>query len=642
VRVIRSRAPDGSTQLQRLGDIRRDRMAAGTLSSAPVTRPHTSDRVRRRVVARNDVLVLGGLSVLLLAWFMWPFVVHDARFPLGPDAPVYLWWARLAAEEGLSVVGHRPAVPALTLVLQGALGRTVVEATAALEIALGVALGLAATALMRSRTSRPGWALAGLLTGTFAVHLAAGYLANLAAAATFIAAAAALATATRRGARLAAGLLAACGLAHPPFFVVSVVILALTAALAWVADRDESLMVGRAIVGAVAVAGAGFLSLLVGPSSPEVDTSRDAFLRRAGLGAELRAAYLDRFLHRWTRYVQWASVPLAVVGLRDSAGFVGRFLRAWALVLVAGVAAGLAAGWFPADRLVTFGFVVPLLAALGLVHLVRRFGRRRAGALAVAGALTVAMLAGAFIAWNRQRPFLSEAEVAAATVANTLVRGMHAGVPLVFLVNEPDDTVSFLATRAGNVIRAALPPDRVRDVLIVVPSGDGRDSTERDTLEELTRRDVRAAELRSGRESELFVLTPFDALDRPHDATVIGPDRVPLLSGEADEPLEPMSPGATLLSAVVTLAFLSIAGYGWARVALADPVAAAGVAPAFGSAALILVAIALERAGLAIDVFAGAWLVSAVAGASGYLVWGVFERRGGAAPTPQVDQEPRE
>ncbi|MGH2589201.1 MAG: hypothetical protein ACRDGW_00215, partial [Actinomycetota bacterium] len=167
-------------------------------------------------------------------------MAHGERFPLGPDAPVYLWWARLAGEEGLSAVGHRPGVPALSLILQGVLGRSVVEVTAALEVALGVSVGLAASALVRSRTSRTGWLLAGLLAGTFAVHLAAGYLANLLTAAAFLTAAAALATGTRRGAWVAAGLLAAGGMAHPLFFLLGGAILLLAGALAWRDDRAEA------------------------------------------------------------------------------------------------------------------------------------------------------------------------------------------------------------------------------------------------------------------------------------------------------------------------------------------------------------------------------------------------------------------
>jgi hypothetical protein len=378
------------------------------------------------------------------------------------------------------------------------------------------------------------------------------------------------------------------------------------------------------------------LAQVGGIPAPDVDTSRDAILRRAGLSAELRGAFFDRFVHRWTRYVQWVSVPLAVAGLGRPKGFVSRFLGAWAAVTVAGVAVGLVSGGFPADRFVTFGFVVPILAALGIVRLVEWLGRRRVVALAVAGALTVAMLAGGFIAWDRQEPFISEIEVAAAKAANGIAAGLDSGVPLAFLVNEPDETVSFLAARAGNVIRAAVPPDRIRDVVVVVPPApDDADGAERRALERLSAADLREAERTSGRPAVVFVLTPFNEIDRPEDATVIDPAEGVLVPSPSD-PLEPSSSGAIALSSVLVLAFLAAVGYGWASVATADPVRAAAISPAAGGAALVLVAVGLDRLGLRIGDASGAWLVSAIAGGGGYLVRGILQRRSRTRPAPQV------
>lgn len=573
---------------------------------------------------RRDLLVIAGLSVALLAWFLWPFLAHGERFPLGPDAPVYLWWTRLAGEEGLSAVGHRAGVPALSLVLQGTIGRSVVEVTAALEVALGATVGVAVAGLLRGRTTRAGWILAGVLAGTFGVHLAAGYLANLANAAAFLAAAVALAEGTRRSPWVAAGALAAAGLAHPLFFFLGAAILFLAAALAWRADRSEALRVGGAVLGGGALVGAGLLALLAGPRPLEVDTSRDAFLRRAGLGGELRSAYLDRLVQRWARYVQWASLPLAALGLSPARGFVGRLLRAWVLALLAGVAVAVLTEWFPADRFVTFGFAIPILAALGLVRLLGRFGHRRVLGVAVASALTLAMLAGAFIAWNRQEPFLSEQEVRAATAANALLDEGNRG-PLVFFVNEPDDTVSFLATRAGNVIRAAMPPDRIRDVVIVVPPLETGASAERDALERLTAQDRQRAEDRSGPAAATFVLRPFDRVDEAGPGTVIEGASSEGATG-AIEPLLPASPNAIAIASVLVLAFTWLAGYGWARVSVADGTNAAAAAPAFGVGAVVLFAIALERVGVPIESAVGAWIVSAVAGGCGYVAWLVVER----------------
>ncbi|MGZ8599950.1 MAG: hypothetical protein ACXWX6_07020, partial [Actinomycetota bacterium] len=446
-----------------------------------------------------------------MVWFLLPYALGGFGSPLGPDAPVYLWWIRLAQVDGLSAVGHRPGVPALALAARGTLGLSEVQVVAALEGAFGVATGLVSAALLRAgRGRRAAWVLGGMLAGTFAVHLAAGYLANLAFATAFLAAAAMLAGGTRRGAVGAAAVLGGGGLAHPLFFLVGGAVLLLSAALAWRGDRAEAIRVGGAALGAGALLGAGLLALLPGPPPPEVDTSKDAFLRRAGLTGELRAAYLDRFLHRWTRYVQWASVPLGVAGLRPAEGFVGRFLRAWGLVTIVGIAVSLATGIAPADRFVTFGFVVPLLTALGLGWLWDALGARRVIAVATTGALTIAMLAGAWIAWDRQAPFMSELEVRRITQASAWIDLAEPSTALVFPVNDDDASVTFLATRAGNVIRAAVPPSRIRDVVVVVPAPEGATDEVRQALTRVTLDDAtRAATERGGRHLDVL-LAPFD------------------------------------------------------------------------------------------------------------------------------------
>lgn len=566
-----------------------------------------------------------------MGWFLWPFLAHDLRFPLGPDAPVYLWWTRLAGEEGLSAVGQRAAVPALALVTQGALGRSVVESIAALEVVLGVAAGLASGALLRGRAPRMAWALAGLLGGTFAVHLAAGYLANLLQAVAFLAAAAALAERTQRGAWVGAGLLAVGGLAHPVFFLLGAAILLAAAGSSWRSDRQQAGRVAGSTMSSAALAGVGLLALVSGPSPLGVDTSRDAFLRRAGLGSELRGIFVDRFVQRWTRYVQWASVPLAAAALRRPDGFVGRLLVTWVAATALGIGVGLLTGWMPADRFVTFGFAVPVLAALGLASIT---SWPRPVAIPTVALLTLAMLAGSFIAWDRQEPFLSEDEVRAATIAGMQIERLAPGTPLAFQVGGPDASAAFLPTRAGNVIRAAVPPDRIRDVVVVVPPLEqGDPGPERRALERIGAEDVAEAERRSGREAVVFDLTPFGATGEREGAIVISPDpSAPVESSNG--PLVPSSPGAIAISGVLVLALLWFAGYGWARAGIADPVTATALAPAAGAGALVLAGIALERLGVPIDGTIGAWVVSTIAGGGGYLVWSVLERLTIADPAP--------
>jgi hypothetical protein len=562
---------------------------------------------------------------------------------VGPDAPVYLWWSRLAGAEGLSAIAHRPGAPALSLVLEGTLGISVVQATAALEVVLGVAVGLSSAALVRRRAGAVGSALAGLLAGTFAVHLAAGYVANLITAAAFLAAGTLLDDPRRRAAALAAVVLAGGGLAHPQFFLLCVAILLVAAALAWRGDRREAFRIAGTAAGGAAALGIALLAVRPGAPPLEVDTSKDAFLRRVGLTSELRSAYLDRFVHRWTRYVEWVSVPLAAIGFTAPNGNAGRILRSWFVLTFAGVAFALVTGRLPADRFVTFGFAIPILAALGLVRLWRRLERRRALAVVVTAALTITMLAGSAIAWNRQDPFISEDEARALVLANEAVSRLEPGTPLAFLVNEPDDTVSFLATRAGNVIRAGVPPDRIRDVVVVVPPLETRTgSGERDALERVTARDLAAAEDRAGRSAAVIVLTPFDEVDRPSDALVFHPSDATKTVFPLVDPLEPASAAGIAWAAIATLALLWAAGYGWARIGLADTITAAAAAPAIGAAMLILVATALDALGVPLGKATGALAASALAGGGGYLIRFVLERRVGSGATPQVEEQPAE
>jgi len=582
---------------------------------------------------------VSGLAVVLLLWFLWPFVVNGARFPLGPDAPVYLWWTRLAGVDGLSAV-ERPGAPALTLVLQGTLGLSVVQATAAIEVVLGTGIGLASAALVRRSTNAWSSALTGVLAGTFAVHLSAGYVATLIMAAALLAATTLLDDPRLRAAALAALLLAGGGLAHPDFLWLSVAIVLVAAATAWRSERTEAYRMAGAAVGGGALLVLGLLAVRPGAPRLQVDTSKDAFLRRAGLGSALRSEYVDRFVHRWTRYVQWVSVPLAIAGFGAGRGNPGRILRAWFSLTVVGIVAALVTGWLPADRFITFGFAVPILAALGLLWLWKRLADRRVVASVVIGVLTFAMVGGSAIAWNRQEPFMSEEEVNAVSIANdAIATSVKPGTPLAFWVNEADEAISFSATRAGNVIRAGVPPDRIRDVVVVVPPLEGASQPQRLALEHLSASDLRAAETRSGRSAKVFVLRPFDATDSPKGAIVMHP---PAIDFRPVDPLEPASAWGVVWASLATLALLSVVGFGWARIGLEDSVRAAAISPAVGAAAIILVAVALDALGISLGSTGGGLAASVLAGGGGYLVGFVLKRRARTQPAPQVEQEPAE
>jgi len=630
---------------------------------------------------RADLAALAALCASLLGFFLWPFLLHGERFPLGPDGPVYLWWTRLAAQEGLSAVGTRPGAPALALALGGTLRLSAVTAVSALEVTLACAVGLAAAALAggggpgrEGPMDRATWLLAGLLAGTFAAHLAAGYLANLAFAAAFAGAAALLAAGGTAGAVVAAAALAGGGLAHPLFLVLGLAILGGAAVLALRdGDRADARRIGLAALAGGAAAGIGLLSMLPGPGPVAADTSKDALLRRAGLTAELRSAYRDRLVRRWARYVQWLSLPLAAVGAAaPAAPAVRRLLLSWLAATLAGAAFGLATGLVPPDRFLTFGYAVPILAAFGLVRvgplvagwrgwLGRTAGGspapRRLGAGVVVAALAAIMILGAALAWRRQEPFLSPAEVRAVARAGE-VAARFPDRPLAFIVDDDDQAATFLLARAANVARAALPPERIRDVVVFLGSPSdylARRPTlvgdpERDALARLSLADVERATRARGREPAAFVLAPFARAEVPEAArlgTEVGPGvfllepslpaGAPVATPPPAPPLRPSSPGAIALASAAALALLAAIGWPWARIGVRpeagrSPWLALAAAPAVGGALLTLAAVAAERLGVPLSGTAGPAAISAAVGLGGEALRRVVEGR--AVPEP--------
>jgi len=605
------------------------------------------------------VALVGGLAAVLFVVFLYPFVLTGYPVPVGPDVPVYLWWARVGAAEGLSAVGTRPGTPALIPTIAGVIGVGSVTSVAGLQYALGPAIGLAGAALIRGRDRTPqlAWVLGGLLTGIWAVHLGAGYLANLAFVACFLAAAAALARRTRRGAGAAALLLAGGGLAHPQFFVVGAGILLVAVVWSVWLDRDDGAFGSRtdagrtlaAVAGGGAVVGGALLTMLAGPDALGGDTSKDAFLRRVGALETLGRTYLDRFFRNPGRYAPWVSVPLAAVGawrgiggasdadavlrVGRRGGFVRRFLFSWVGLTVIAVPFALATRWFPPDRMLTFAFCVPLLAALGVAWICRRI-RRRGWAIAVGVALVVAFAWPALTSWANQRGFLGPQEVADATTVGRIAATLPPGTLLVYVVDEPATSGTFAASHALNVARGTVPPDRTLDVRVYVGDPgrllDGEPTIRDDRL--FTLASTTSLEgIPPDRPREVFVIADFARGERSFDdprlvrwsdglaTTVPGPRPLEEVSGEPGV----SSPVAMSLAAVATFVLLAAIGYGWARWAIDAVGAALAAAPACGVAVLTVVAVAAERIGAPLDATVTAFAISAVAGGLGYVLLAV-------------------
>ncbi len=583
-----------------------------------------------------DVGLVVLLAVVLLVLFIGPTLRHDHVFPVGPDMPVYLWWSRVAATGGIALVSERPGVVALIPTTGGALGLGSVPALAGLQYALGPAVGLAGAALVRGRGSipRPAWVAGGFLAGVWATHLGGGYVANLALAAPFVGAAAALTRRTRRSTIGAAVLLGGGGLMHPQFFVVGAAVLGLTAA--WAALRDRRISVhtgdaGRVLAALGAGAGmvaAGMLAATVGPARVIGDTSKDSFLRRVGEWQTLRETYLERFQESWRRYAPIMNTFLDAMGGLHGRGFARRFLLAWLAFTLVAVATGALTGWFPPDRILTFAFCVPLLASLGLAWLGQRLGHWWLAW--PVGIVLVALTAWPTIrAWEQERSFVSPSELRAATTAGRIAATTEPGTPFVFIADDPETPALFLASHARNVARAAFPPDRAGDVVVIVGRVEdvlaGEPTVTGDRLYDLASR-TSLADLPRGTPPVVFVAREFDtvegALDQPGlirwDADLASTAGTARPLPAAENELVPASPRGIAGATLRTFALLTLLGFGWARWTLGDAPGATAVAPAFGVATLGLAALVLERAGLGLGEAGVATAASALAGGCGY------------------------
>jgi hypothetical protein len=637
---------------------------------------------RRPPNKSSAVLLAGGL----LAFFTILYPSLGFGFPVGPDAPVYLWWVRVAGVDGLSAVGIRPGAPAALMALGeamglGAFGETrglgAPLAQAALGCALGCATGLAAATFVPG-LSRGRWLLVGALGGTFAAHVAGGYLANLSLVVLLLAAAAVLtrsaAPASVGRVSIAAGLLlGAGGLAHPLFLGLGVAILGLAAVLhrrsahrtEEAPPKSEAGRIAAATGIGIAVAGAGFLALTVGPGPLDVDTSKDAFLRRVGLGGSLRGDYVTRLGRLWARFVLPVSVPLAAWDLaRRREGFAGWILVCWGIVTVAGVAAALVTGLAPAARFLSFAYVLPIGGALAVGPLMSRITRRagRRPAVVAGVVLTASILAGATWTWWHQHPFIHDVEASALESVAMQVDAFPDGTPLVFLIDRDDPEVTFLATLAGNVIRAAMPPERVRDVHLFVGTPADyvarRPTVRGDPRYDAMSRHYLGDVVAAGGRPYAFVLEAFDPIGlRPArgfgiplgpDIVLIGP--TPARPGEVSDtvvgpppkPLRPFSPWAVPPAGAMVLVALSLVGLGWSRAALGRGTISLALAPAFGLAAVILSAVAIDRLGVRLDAPLPGLIALALPAACGYLASVRLQRDAEVDPVTEVDEEPDE
>ena len=617
--------------------------------------PRERGRLARLVGPAHLVVLVTTICGVLIS----TYAFHGYVFPVGADAPVYIWWSRLAALEGLGAVAGRPGAPGFTLVVSGVLGTGAATTVAALEVALAGAIASGIAALMLGRPATLiRWLLPAALGGAFSALLAIGYVATLAAAALFIPACGLLAGGGRYAVGVAAALLAAMGLTHPPFLAIGASILLLAAALSLRRDprirpilgTEHGRLATAVLAGSVGFAGA-MVSVGTGAAPILVDTSRDDVLQRLGLGSTLGREFRERLVARAPTLVPWLSVPLAILGARAEPDALGRLLRAWGAVSVAGVLGGLATGAVPPERFVTFGFVIPVTAGAALAALpgrLRARGREARAALGPALALaSAALISGPLLVWFRTPPQLFPLEVQRTTEAGRYAAALAPGTPLVFVAKNRQPVGAFFATEAANAIRAALPPDRIRDVYVVTPSGPPlADSPEN---AQLVTSSLAAATRDPG--AVWFDLAPFNRTGfggplpggRPPAAEVgtgVAIDgALPAGAGTepAVDPLAPLTTGGLVFAVAGTLVVCTVPGSGWAR-ATGRGMRAFALSPASGAGALVLGAVVGDRAGVDLSGRAGPVAIAAVVTIAGHAA--AFASRRSDPPVPALPSPP--
>jgi hypothetical protein len=606
------------------------------------------------------VLFTAWLAAVVLALYLSHPIASGYRFPVGPDGPVYTWLARYAAVAGFGdTPGAGPGVSALALTLGSILRTEPVETVTVLGPVLAAVCGLAGAAALETSLGPDARmaAAAVVLTGAFAAYLAGGWLANVAMVAVFLAALGALALVRRswRAVAMAGGLLGAAGLTHRLFFLVGLVILA-GAAAAHVGEARADLRAGRPVRDAalvrmlVAGVGAGAAVLLAfaslgGPMIPG-DTSQDGFFRRVGLRGLLVERYRERFwgdLGRasvavvaglglgaaavWDRSARWGS----------GARFAGAVGTTWAAITLGGIAVFAVTGWAPPNRLLQFAFFLPLAAAVGVAVLATRGAARAVIGMVAA----IVFTAVAMVGWLRQSPAFRADELVAVGKAARIVRALPVGTPLLFVVDTRQPAAAYHVTRAGNVIRMALPAERIPDVRLVVGRAEdvlaGRPTltgdAEHDALSAVYLRDARPVL----RRATVLELRAFDEIDyaRARDiGAEVAPGVVVLTAAppvSGTEALAPsgLGPAGLVTLSVAALLALGLVGGGWARWGLpgAGRRAVAAAAPSVGIGVSALGAFAADRVGLLPGGFGSMLVVLGIA-AGGYLAAGRARGRG--------------
>jgi len=611
---------------------------------------------------RRTTPAVVGLGIVLAYCVV--YLARGLQTGMGPDLPVYIWWARRASQLGFSATytGSRPGTIAPLAAIAHATGVPISTVAAVLGPVLVVCIAGAAMFVVEAalRVDRRSSTLVAVIVAAYLMNATAGYLAALAFLALLTAAVGVVAADVRRPAwstkATAVVALACAALAHPILSGVAVAVLGggvVAVALgAWRGSKPAAAArtaVRTAIpiaipLGSSAIIAAAVFLLLRQHPAPPLDTSADAIFRRTGeeLGIfrERILSYLPRLVPVAIGIVASASALRWIVGRRESeTQFVLGVAVAWVGLTAIGVAVLLLGVTFPGHRLIGLCLPLPVAAGVGIGEMIRQRGDRYARARVDVTVLTVvALLLGlALTQWWTVEPIASKEEVRAARATASWFSASPPGTVAVLVAQPPAMFEKVWALGRVNVLRDAMPVRQIASVrLFGGNAAQLRGDIERGFPTYSPQVYGGSADVLDDRS----VVFAIETLDRPAftdvapTGTVVAPgvavlettarrgsdDRVPA------DAIETFSPWVPLVLAPLVLLGLAVLGWPWARLAVRGPDASAwSIAPSLGLAAVSACSMAVAVVGIRLDV-AGAVTATALAVGGSAVAWRIDRR----------------
>jgi hypothetical protein len=366
-------------------------------------------------------LVIGAALVLPLLY------VHTYRggpvHAIGWDSYGYVWQSRIVGVDALAEVGTRLGVPVIGSLVEHVLSVDPTVEPVVLGLALTIALGMAAAAVVGIAFRLPNWSIAvialavGWWGGT--ARLAAGYQANLLSLLLFTGAIAVfIRSRGRTGPLLLGGFLVfACAITHPGFLPIYIGI-TIGWVLLWLPHLRRGEVEGLSVLRAepVAALAASLVSLAV--VAVIVFILLHHSLRDVADLSVVNELFRERLARLPGQTGAAVTVPLATAGFvlgfrmrRDrEARLLSSLAIAWIAACIAGLVLGIVDPKFPAHRAVLFATPVAALAGFGIAGLGRSIAaldRRRHRTMAVAAPAAAVVMAGALaaVAWSGHQTY---------------------------------------------------------------------------------------------------------------------------------------------------------------------------------------------------------------------------------------------